>query len=85
MASSLPKEHPFVHQAAVHSVKTSTSKNRTIIAQSRKAIEMARAPVLTDKFNVTVVPFSMMPDGLPLPGTLKENWSEEALNYRSYF
>ena len=41
--------------------------------------------MLTDTFNVTVVPNSMMPNGLPLPGTFKENWSEEALNYRSYF
>lgn len=38
---------------------------------------------LTDTFNRTVVPSAMMPDGMPLPGAKKENWSDEALNYRS--
>lgn len=38
---------------------------------------------LTDTFNRTVVPSAMMPDGNALPGTSKENWPEEALNYRA--
>jgi hypothetical protein len=49
--SNLPKEHPFVHQAAVHSAKTSTLKNHTIVALRRTPIEMESAPVLMDKLN----------------------------------
>ena len=37
---------------------------------------------LCAKYNAQVVPVEMMPNGYPLPGSSKNDWSEEALNYR---
>ncbi len=30
------------------------------------------------------VPKNMMPNGLPLPGTSREDWTEQAIHFRSY-
>lgn len=73
---------PFVKYCedndAVMSVKGFTS----LYCKSEKQDECIRKR-LSDTFNITVVPMTMMPNGLPLPGSIKENWSDEALNYRS--
>ncbi|WXR61015.1 hypothetical protein WG909_12040 [Peptostreptococcaceae bacterium AGR-M142] len=38
---------------------------------------------LCNQFGKTVVPPNMMPNGYPLPGTNKDNWSKEALNCKN--
>jgi len=38
---------------------------------------------LCEKFGKQVVPVDMMPNGFPLPGSTKENWSEQALDFRN--
>lgn len=37
---------------------------------------------LCEKFSREVVPKTMMPNGMPIPGNDKDDWSEEAKNYR---
>ncbi|MCH4889523.1 hypothetical protein EZV73_18220 [Acidaminobacter sp. JC074] len=39
---------------------------------------------LTEKFGSLRVPSNMMPNGLPLPGTHRRDWSEVALKYPRY-
>lgn len=39
---------------------------------------------LSSKFGKGVVPANMMPNGYPLPGTTKEDWSEQAQMYYKY-
>jgi len=52
VVSHSPNEHPFVLQAAAHSVKTNTSKIPTIVAIRRKPTEMESTMVLIDKLNL---------------------------------
>lgn len=37
---------------------------------------------LCHQFDRTIVPKNMMPNGLPLPGTGKDDWSDQAINFR---
>jgi len=37
---------------------------------------------LCDKYGKAVVPRNMMPNGYPLPSTVKEGWSPEAMDYK---
>lgn len=39
---------------------------------------------LSEKCGKLVVPKNMMPNGYPLPGTTKEGWSSESINYNQY-
>ncbi len=39
---------------------------------------------LAEKFGNVQVPSNMMPNGLPLPGTHRRDWSEVALKYPRY-
>jgi hypothetical protein len=38
---------------------------------------------LCEKFGKEVVPVNMMPNGYPLPGSKKDGWSKEAMNYQT--
>jgi len=39
---------------------------------------------LSDKFGKLQVPSNMMPNGLPLPGTHRRDWTTVALQYKRY-
>ncbi len=38
---------------------------------------------LSMKFGKEAVPMNMMPNGYPIPGTTKDGWSVQALNYQT--
>lgn len=39
---------------------------------------------ICDQLGKVLVPKNMMPNGLPLPGTGKDEWADEAVNYRKH-
>ena len=39
---------------------------------------------LSDKYGKVIVPSNMMPNGLPLPGTHRRDWTTTALQYKRY-
>lgn len=39
---------------------------------------------LDEKFGKVQVPSNMMPNGLPLPGTHRRDWTISAINYKRY-
>jgi len=39
---------------------------------------------LCNQFGKVVVPKNMMPNGFPIPGTSKGDWSAEASNFKAY-
>lgn len=39
---------------------------------------------LADKFGEVRVPSNMMPNGMPLPGTHRRDWTDTALHYKRY-
>lgn len=73
---------PFVKYCEENDAVMSVKGFINLYCKSGKQDECIRKQ-LYDTFNRTVVPMAMMPNGSPLPGTSKENWSDEALNYRS--
>lgn len=58
---------------AVHKTNYCESKNELCIRYK-----------LSDKYGEIKVPSNMMPNGLPLPGTHRRDWTTVALQYQRY-
>ncbi len=72
---------PFVKYCNEHDAETSVKGFITMYCKGDRKDSCIRLKLCT-QFSKAVVPKTMMPNGLPLPGTNKDDWSEEAKNYR---
>lgn len=73
---------PFVKYCKENNATTSVNGFILMYCQGERQSACVRKQ-LCEKFGKQVVPKDMMPNGLPLPGSVKEGWSEEALDYRN--
>lgn len=72
---------PFVKYCNDNDAGMSVKGFVKMYCQSDKQTSCVRLR-LCEKFSKSVVPKNMMPNGLSLPGTKKDDWSDEAKNYR---
>ena len=72
---------PFVKHCNENNAETSAQGFIHLYCKGNKLNDCVRKR-LCEKFSREIVPKNMMPNGLPISGTAKEGWSEEAQNYR---
>lgn len=73
---------PFVKHCTENEQTTSVNGFIAMYCKNERQTSCIRRR-LCEKFGREVVPKNMMPNGLPLPNTDRNLWSNEAANYRS--
>jgi len=72
---------PFVKYCNENNATTAVKGFIALYCKGEKIDKCIRKQ-LCEKFSRSVVPPDMIPNGLPLPGKTRANWSEQALNFR---